>query len=205
MDEQDFNKVIQNRLAELPESVRSAIAHINYPQQVQNLMQRFQLRLDQAGIVDREIMLVLLGMEHPDILLNNLVREGGIARDVATQIVNDLNENIFKAIKQDLVETYTKDQLVEEILDPNKSRTVLPDRSATQSTPSQSPQVTLAQPTPTQPTGIDRTMPNDIAKTKLEQSFRIPPQTTTVPLHGDIPKMTPPARRTLDPYREPTQ
>lgn len=203
----DIQNQIQKRLAQLPESVRRAIKNINYTAQVQSLMQKHSLRLDQAGIVDREIMLVLLGLEHPDKLFSNLMQEGGLSKDVATAIAEDLNEKIFKAIRHELVETYDKKKLVEEILE---GKTLIQTPSAPQTTPipSPAPVAPQAQPIPPQvPLAQQsvRVMPNDIAKTKLEQSFRIPPQATTVTLPQ---AQTPPQNRPqsgFDPYREPIQ
>lgn len=204
----DIQNQIQERLAQLPESVRRAIKNINYTAQVQSLMQKHNLRLDQAGIVDREIMLVLLGLEHPDKLFSNLMREGGLSKDVAVAIAEDLNEKIFKAIRHELVETYDKGKMLEEIFDGKPaavSEKPLPTPGISASTPIIVPQ------TPTQPVTPTNTpsQPNTIAKTKLEQSFHIPTQTATISLGA--PAMTPQAsaqplkRREVDPYREPIQ
>lgn len=200
----DIQNQIQERLAQLPESVRRAIKNINYTAQVQSLMQKHNLRLDQAGIVDREIMLVLLGLEHPDKLFSNLMQEGGLSKDVATAIAEDLNEKIFKAIRHELVETYDKGKMLEEIFDG--------EPAAVSEKPLSTPGVsastsTIVPPTPAQPT--TPAQPNTIAKTKLEQSFHIPTQTATISL--SVPAMTPQAaspivkRREIDPYREPIQ
>lgn len=201
----ETKELIKKRLAELPESVRRAIKNINYTTQVQSLMQKHNLRLDQAGIVDREIMLVLLGLEHPDKLFSNLMQEGGLSKDVATAIAEDLNEKIFKAIRHELVETYEKEKAVEETVD--KTPTAASEKTVPMPNVS-TPAPTIVPQTPVQPTAPINTLPqpNAIAKTKLEQSFHIPTQTATVSLNQTSATPAQPIRRReIDPYREPIQ
>lgn len=198
----NIQNTIQERMSQLPQSVRSAISHINYQTQVASLMHKYGLRVDQAGIIDTEIMLVLLGLEHPDSLAQNLVREGHIQKETAEAIMRDINENIFKQIRHELVELYSKEQILSKILNGDSVEAEKKPQQSTPTRPATAPQNTQPQqPAAQRPHGVEHTMPGDIAKTKLEQSFRMPPQNTTVNL-GNQTKQAPASG--ADPYREPT-
>lgn len=209
----NIQNTIQKKLAELPESVRLAISHINYQTQVASLMHKYNLRVDQAGILDTEIMLVLLGLEHPDSLANNLAREGNLPRETTTAIMDDLNESVFKAIRHELVELYDKEQVLGQILHETGAPSAtqqppLPPRPTGVRTETQTKPAHTG--TSQVPQGVAHTMPTDIAKTKLEQSFRIPPSSTTVSLGTEqktasegLPQKKPYSG--VDPYREPVK
>ncbi len=181
----DIQKIIETQIALMPKSVKDAIKEIHFTEQIRSIAQKNGLRIDQAGVVETETMLTLLGLEHPDAFVKNLTKEGALSSAQAEVVARDVNEIIFKNIKHALVEM--------------------------------SGGIEAEKPTPSTPStetmsaakiqdSVARVMPNDIAKTKLEQSFRIPPQTTTVTLPQTQAAVSTPQTRPqsgFDPYREP--
>lgn len=191
----DIQNIIKAQVAKMPQSVRDALKEIRFTEQIRTVAQKNGLRIDQAGVVEAETMLTLLGLEHPDAFVKNLSKDGSLSSAQAEIVARDVNETIFKNIKHALVEMSAGNEIPKAVPPPAPAAVTAP----------------FVPPTPAVQQGISRVMPNDIAKTKLEQSFRLPPETATVTipptsLRGAIPPSAPSRPQGgLDPYREPIQ
>ena len=67
--------------------------------EVQELMQKYQLHVDQGGVLQRELLLMLLGQEEPAEMVTEL-RAAGIGEGTIQSLMADINEEIFKPLRQ---------------------------------------------------------------------------------------------------------
>ncbi len=79
----------------LPPVIRKYLAEERYTPIARELMAKYQLRLDQGGILEREIMLLLMGIETPDEFMKALGNEAHLSADTVKRVTNDVNEMIF--------------------------------------------------------------------------------------------------------------
>ncbi len=210
--DKNIRDIVEIQVAKMPQSVRDALKNADVWRQLALISQKNSLRVDQAGVVEREAMLTLLGLEHPDRLVQNLMREGNFNTQQAEQLSTDINENIFKSVKHALVEMAEADNETDLL------RQSLAGSSTALLAPSMQPPLpprpvetrpaaaSVPAPAPSQkPQGLERTMPQDLVRAKLEQSFRLPPEVSTVTLpQGGSDQQKKPAP-SVDPYREPIQ
>lgn len=208
MDTETQN-TINEQLEKLPIAIRNAIATVGLRERFLKITRGRGLRIDQAGSAEDEMMLVLIGLEHPDRFIDNLVKNVGLDRTTASDVAADINNSIFKEIRHLLIEMHEKDRLTEEML----------QEPATQGGPSALTQAPSSIPTvnqqpPTQPLSttqnIPRTLGSDMTQVKMDGTFRLAPDAVTVKAPTPtIPKPTPvaPVRdgkyASADPYREP--
>ena len=63
------------------------------------LMTKYGLRIDQGGILEREITLLLMGIETPDEFVKALTEEAQLDRQAVNGITHDVNEQIFVPLR----------------------------------------------------------------------------------------------------------
>jgi len=64
-------------------------------------MAKYGLRIDQSGILEREIMLLLMGVESPAEFTAALAEEAKLPKETITGIVQDVNSLIFVPLRQE--------------------------------------------------------------------------------------------------------
>lgn len=108
MSTDNQQKIIQDRFAELPESVQLAVTDASVEKKLRALSEKYKLHLDQWVLLENEIMLTLLGLEEPQDMAENVAREVEVDKELAQQIVNDIAVQIFQPIREQLQGTLQK-------------------------------------------------------------------------------------------------
>ena len=103
-------EIIKGQLQKLPQAIRAAILQADIRTLLQSVAKKHDLRIDQAGLLENETMLVMLGLEHPDSFIDNLVRNANVPRGVAAQLATDVNNQIFKEVRHLLVQMHEEEK-----------------------------------------------------------------------------------------------
>ncbi len=85
----------------LPPVIRAYLAQGKYTTVAKNLMTKYGLRVDQAGVLERETMLLLMGIENPDEFMQTLIEEAKLDKKIVDGIVQDVNMQIFIPLRQE--------------------------------------------------------------------------------------------------------
>ncbi|MCR4333642.1 MAG: hypothetical protein NUV60_01275 [Patescibacteria group bacterium] len=93
---------IKQLLTEVPPPVRDFFASGKVEIVAKNLMMKNQLRVDQAAVVEREIILLLLGLKNPTEFTQTLIAEAKLSPATINSISQDVNDQIFKPIREQL-------------------------------------------------------------------------------------------------------
>lgn len=88
-------------LRALPSVIRAYLSEEKYTPVVKELMATHGLRLDQGGVLEREVMLLLMGVESPEEFVQALIDEAKIQEDVVGEIVEDINTKIFVPLREE--------------------------------------------------------------------------------------------------------
>lgn len=104
MDEtEETQNEVSDALAEvlvnLPEPVRNFVVSSERDRVSLSLTQKYQLHADQAGEFDRAYIQMLLGVVSPEEFANAL-RRTGIPETSVAGLTNDINEMVFKPLRQ---------------------------------------------------------------------------------------------------------
>lgn len=86
----------------LPPPIRRYLSERKYSVVAKNLMNKYDLHLDQGGILEREIMLLLMGTENPDEFAESLKNEAAISEDIVQNIMVDVNQEIFIPLQREV-------------------------------------------------------------------------------------------------------
>ncbi len=105
-------KQFQDYIDKLPPELKAAIYSIDYPKKLQEIVKNNKLMLDQAGKLEDETTLVMAGIEPMDKYLKNLMDHVGLTSIQASVVAHDVNESIFKGIREALRKI--NDQIIEE-------------------------------------------------------------------------------------------
>jgi len=105
MDNETQNKIAEI-YAKLPADIKQAIASSNYKQKLTELFRKYQLHVDQAGALETETSLVMLGITHPNDFVGNLKENLNILDDKARLIAKDVNDMIFLSIRASLMKMH---------------------------------------------------------------------------------------------------
>lgn len=86
----------------LPPFIRSYLSEGKYTAVAQGLMAKYNLRLDQGGVLERELVLLLMGIENPDEFTKSLIDEAKIVdKMTVNNIVRDINDQIFVPLRRE--------------------------------------------------------------------------------------------------------
>lgn len=208
-------------LTQVPEPVRDFVLN-ELSGATEQLMQRYDLHVDQGGVLQSQLLLMLLGQTKPADFMTAL-QNAGIPASSIQSLMKDVNEEIFKKLR-------AREQASEPIpvqmprSEPIQPRS-LPEMPVYQSAPATftpAPAIstpTPVAPTPTEPVNSVRTMQGDMDRFK-SGGFQSTPAPTSpweqpVPAPASPQPVVPtpvPEPQTpivkdysVDPYREPIQ
>ena len=106
MDE-NTKKIIKERFDSLPENIQELIMSSNYENTLIDIGKKYQLNVEQMGILERETTLVIMGLSPTKDFEIELTRELSVDKIKGNQIVAEINEKIFLAIRDLLKLMYT--------------------------------------------------------------------------------------------------
>ncbi|MHB8660461.1 MAG: hypothetical protein ACYC75_00760 [Minisyncoccota bacterium] len=98
--EESAKQVLQT----LPQPIRHYLGQGKYVIVAKNLMAKYGLRVDQGGVLEREIMLLLMGIENPTEFTQALASEARLNQQVIDGIVLDVNNQIFIPLQKEMRE-----------------------------------------------------------------------------------------------------
>jgi len=100
--EEDIQQQIINRLGELPVDVRAAIESADTSARVQAVGAKHGLHVDQIGLLEDAVMLVLLGFVNPGDFTRDIGEQLSLpAKDAAT-IAEEISEAVFVPVHESM-------------------------------------------------------------------------------------------------------
>ena len=100
--ELSFDESVAQVMQTLPSPIRRYLGQGKYSVVANNLMTKYGLHVDQGGILEREIMLLLMGIENPDEFTQALVEEAKLDQQTINNIVKDVNGQIFVPLREEM-------------------------------------------------------------------------------------------------------
>lgn len=109
MEENNYQKILEEKFSQLPELVQKIIIESNWIDSIRKIAERYSLRIDQGDVLQRETMLVMFGFEETTQFLENIIREAGLKRMTAIEIAREIDSLIFDKIKEAIIEEGEKE------------------------------------------------------------------------------------------------
>jgi hypothetical protein len=98
----ETEKIIAEQMKNIPEDVALAIISVEYQNKLKDIIKRQKLLIDQAGKLEFETTLVMIGLEPINDYTANIQRELALTTMRAKEIAMDVSENIFKPVRASL-------------------------------------------------------------------------------------------------------
>ncbi len=98
-----MNPELQAKYNSLPEDVKKAIDSSDVPLKLQAIGKRHNLQIDKIGILEGEVAAVMLGINHPDNLVDTIESALEVSTAEAMAITVEINTEIFLSIRQSLM------------------------------------------------------------------------------------------------------
>ncbi len=93
---------LKKQFEALPVEIQKAISDVDLPIKLQEIVKNNKLMIDQAGGLETETILVLFGLESLENYVKNLIANVGLSSIQASIVAHDVNESIFKNIRESL-------------------------------------------------------------------------------------------------------
>ena len=97
-----FDESVARIMRTLPPAIRSYLSQGRHTPVAKSLMAKYGLRVDQGGILEREIILLLMGVENPEEFTRSLVQEANLGQETIAGIVRDVNAQIFAPLREEM-------------------------------------------------------------------------------------------------------
>lgn len=208
--DQDLENLISDSFKKLSPELRLAIGKLPLTDITQRIAFKNNLHIDQSGALYTETLLVLLGIEKMESLSSNLQRELGMQGAQLQTIINELNENVFKTIRENLQDPQAfvppstpqnraiinpaRTEILSQIENPSPSRPLIPVKTEPDIEIKRGPQKPWEQ--------AKQQIAQNFIGNKLSTPMNMPAQRTQ--LEERKPE-TKPSNTSSDPYREPAK
>ncbi len=100
----ELKKIIKDEIGVLPKETQDAIASVDWVKISEEIGKKYLLNDDEINDLQVEMLVVLVGLEDPELFVGNIENEVGTTRNEAENIARELNEKIFAQIKKVLIE-----------------------------------------------------------------------------------------------------
>lgn len=97
----------------LPPPIRDYLAQGRYTPVAKELMAKYGLRIDQGGILERGMMMLLMGIEDPNEFMQELTTDAKLDQAAVNGIMQDINTQIFMPLRDEMrkgAEAYQQSQ-----------------------------------------------------------------------------------------------
>ncbi|MEY2641199.1 MAG: hypothetical protein RL150_592 [Candidatus Parcubacteria bacterium] len=103
MISQETENLIKEQFNTLPPVVQDIVLNSNWQEKVRNIVEKYQLHIDQGAALESLIFVTMLGMEDPDAFVENAKEGARVSDEQAAAIAADIERDIFGNIREKLV------------------------------------------------------------------------------------------------------
>jgi hypothetical protein len=107
------DKKLDERFNELPKEVQLAINESNYQVALYAIANKYKLNIEQMGILEELTTKVMLGIINPDNYENELSSNIKIPKEDISNIINNVNEEVLKTIRELLKKHWNDNQQID--------------------------------------------------------------------------------------------
>ena len=114
----ETQNIFASQLKKLPHELVSFLADTNWEETLAGVSTTFSLSKEDASDFEREVIFVLAGLTHPNLLPETLEKEAGLNKEIISPIVREVEEKIFAPIRPLLLSYFESEALVDTSLEP---------------------------------------------------------------------------------------
>ena len=99
--DQAFKENITQVMQTLPPFLRTYIEQQKYTAAATGLMAKYKLRIDQGGVLELNLLLLLMGINNPTEFTQALLTDAKIDQQTVNSIIEDVNNQIFVPLRKE--------------------------------------------------------------------------------------------------------
>ncbi|MBI4065600.1 hypothetical protein HY412_00195 [Candidatus Kaiserbacteria bacterium] len=160
------------------------------------LMERYALHIDQGAILERELMLVLLGFEGPDEFADALYKELPVSKQTIADIMADINKEVFVPLREEMRKSSAEVKPPQPASSPQKPVSSNQPPASRLLEDHEEPHIEFKKTTPPPPPNLPGVIHHSPLPTQKPAPSIIPTPPKSIP-------PVPPKPYSSDPYREP--
>ncbi len=176
---------INKAFEKLPKILTEAILETNIDEIELNITNKYKIHLDTATILSNYIIFTLIGLMKAEDFGPNVMKDLGLPEEDSQKIIKDINNLIFKVVRENMKNIQKKDTLLQEA-------------KALSTTETKVPLPPYAQDSIKEDLGVLKDSGVDIIEEKLNTSTKSDNKISDY----SIPKINSRKERVDDPYRE---
>ena len=96
-----FKESVTQVMQTLPPFIRTYIEQQKYTAVAVGLMTKYKLRIDQGGVLELNLLLLLMGINNPREFTLALIEKAKLDRQIVNNIVQDVNDQIFVPLRKE--------------------------------------------------------------------------------------------------------
>jgi restriction endonuclease len=105
---------IDAMFAELPSDVKDAMSSVDTVHVMADIQKKYNLHIDQAGELSTDAALLMVGAIKPQEFIGQIESQAHIPRETAKQIAAEVNEKIFRPVRESLMQIHKMKEMAEE-------------------------------------------------------------------------------------------
>ena len=206
---------IEQRMAELPQDVRDVVLSSQLGERLREIGQKHGLHIDQIGVLEDEVMLVMLGFFEPEDFNNQIANQLHLSTLDATAIAQEINQVIFLPIRESMIAFAASKRAAKPVTEPAQDRPIgsvepRPDLASAPARPAGGSTLPVAVTAPNNiPIRIETPQQNPAVEPKTDAEGSAPAKPPMPPMPNAEKMLTEttvakPIYKT-DPYREPIE
>jgi len=130
MDTVDLLQIkIEKAKENLPTDTLNAIAAVDWRETIRAMQARRKFNLEQLGDLELETELVLCGLTDPADYPKELEERMGISKSAANELVEEMNELVFKKIREELIKNTERKKIFQKRMEEKETETPVPPKS----------------------------------------------------------------------------
>jgi hypothetical protein len=120
--DEEFDKIFTT----LPEDVREAMSSVNTLNIIMEMKTKYGLHIDQLGELSAEVGMLMLGKTPPQEFIGKVESVLRVPKETAKQIATEVNEKIFRPVRESLAQIHEIEESGEESVQPVIDNTAVP-------------------------------------------------------------------------------
>ncbi|MFT5281146.1 MAG: hypothetical protein ACI9AR_000604 [Flavobacteriaceae bacterium] len=103
---EETQEIIEQQISLLPKELKDIVLDTAWIDSLKELSTKHKLTVGQTGIYQKEVLLLLIGITHPDSFESNIETRIPLSKGRIIALVHDTNERIISPIREQLKTTH---------------------------------------------------------------------------------------------------
>lgn len=111
----EIDNLIEEHFKELPVVIQDVVLKSNWQAKIRAIVQKYKLHIDQGAAIENLVLLTMIGVYDPEDFTDQAHEYARVSEEQAVQISLDVEQEIFKEIRQKLISITESHDTIDEV------------------------------------------------------------------------------------------